>query len=287
MRITLSLLVTSLFWLGCQSEPAPKTPELNKPIALDVLLKSMQVELNQMQKIYNLRSQSGRLLATMNAKLQSRGFSRRIPSGPAVQALESDLRNHARHLGLNSLGWKVNVPSLPTLPKSGVEVAPTERWKLKASDVRGVVNAELIVEGERSKLVAFIDDLPKRVERAVLVTGHRKQGNATVLLLRSFYERHHPAPTLNLKWPSLEQRLIAAGYKGQSAALQKSPHWADLVERDRQGRARIPSLRTMMLVAHDFPRWFAKAELFDQISKAIMAVKGTRLLNQPPTSNPG
>ena len=288
MRHCLTLFASVLLvvaGVGCQQTPKPAPKVAHKPLPLKTISDGIQKELNQMQKIYDLRGKSGAMLASMNRKLQSRGFSRRIPSGPATQALDSDLRAHATGVGLRVQSLSTHTPKVAPLPKNGVTLPPTQRWKLSPDDVSAEVTAEITLVGPRPLIERFIDDLPKRVERAVLVTGHRRYAGGAVLLVKAFYERHHPAPKLDLRWPSLEKRLQAAGYPEETEAMRRSPAWADLKERDTKGRARIPSLRTMMLVAHDFPRWFAKAALFNRVSRDIMAVKGKALLSQPPSPN--
>ncbi|MCO4763531.1 MAG: hypothetical protein KC502_18585 [Myxococcales bacterium] len=277
-RIAIGL---SLILSCCAAQP-PAPPPPPKPIPVAKLLEGVQTELAKMQKLYDLRARSGRLLATLNGKLQSRGFSRRVPSQPAEPALASDLRSHATALGLRVTDWKVHVRKMPAVPAKGPNLGPAELWATGAKDLRGVVDARISLVGPRPAIVGFIDRIPNHVERAVLVTGQSPLPNGITLHMQAFYERVQPRPQMVLKWPTLEDRLEAAGWKLNDPALPKDPSYRKLHEAVKQGRARIPDLRGVMNVAADFPRWFARAELLDELTGKILEVHASEVLKTKP-----
>ncbi len=265
---------------ACATATAPPPPP-PKPIPLQTLATSMQAEIDLMQRIFDLRLRAGKLLAQQNAKLQKRGFSRRVPANPTLPALESNLRTHAEALKLAVSGWEAKIRPPSALPKSRtLQVA--EIWQAQTEEIHGVIDARITLSGDMKAIVQYVDLLPKHVERAVVVTGHTPLTGGVRLILEAFYERQPPAPKVQLRWPALEDRLEAAGWKADDPKLKTDPAWPTLEKLDKLGRARTPDVRSVMAVANDFPRWSARAALFNSLAERISKVRGVGVLRSTP-----
>ncbi len=280
--------VAAVLWLaalfvGCATAPPPAKPvPPPKPIPLAQILAGVEAELTTMQKVYDLRLRSGHLLAELNRRLQQRGFSRRVPARPAEQSLESDLRAHARAMSLEMSDWQVHVrPTAPVAAK-GPQLGADQTWELSPDDLKGVIDARVTIKGSQSEIISFIDRIPNHVERAVWVTGQTPVPGGIRFALQAFYERTPPRPFTDVHWPTLEDRLEAAGWGLSDPKLPTDPAYPKLQAAIKQGRARIPDLRSAMDIANDFPRWFARAGVLDELTDKIMAVSGAALLRTTP-----
>jgi len=277
-------VLTLALTAGCAAPPpAPKPPApAPEPIPLAKILAGVEAELSTMRKIYDIRLRSGPLLAQLNGRLQSRGFSRRVPAQAVVQSLESDLRSHATAMALEMPAWQVHVRPTKPLPAKGPTLSASEMWTVDPSELKGIIDARMTIKGNQAKIIAFVDAIPKHVERAVLLTGQTPVPGGIRFQLQAFYERPPARPYTEVKWPSMEDRLEAAGWKLDDPRLPKAPAYAKLSDAIKMGRARIPDLRSAMDVANDFPRWFARAAVLDELTEKIVAVKGAALLQTTP-----
>lgn len=268
---------------GCATPPPKKKPAPPpEPIAVAEILKSVQGELAKMQEIYDLQRRSGHLLSELNRKLQQRSFSRRVPSQPAVQSLESDLRAHAQAMTLELAGWQVRVRPAPPVAKKGTTLQAHETWKLGVADLKGMIDARITVKGPLPAITKFVDGIPNHVERAVWLTGQTPVPGGIRFDLLAYYEHSQPQPQTEIAWPTIEERLELAGWKLNDPRLPKAPAYGKLREAVKQGRARVPDLRSVMNVANDFPRWFVRAELLAELTEKIMNVKGEDILKTTP-----
>ena len=278
----LMLVCAVAMTLACTSAPPPKPAPPPAPIAVTKILAGVEAELATMQKIYDIRLRSGHLLSELNRRLQMRGFSRRVPAQAAEHSLESDLRAHARATSLEMSDWRVHVRPTQPLPQKGPLLSADQVWELSPDDLKGIIDARVTIKGNQAEIINFIDRIPNHVERAVLVTGQTPVPGGIRLQLQAFYERTPPRPFTTIPWPTIEARLESAGWKLDDPRLPKDPAFAKLRAAIKQGRARMPDLRSAMDVANDFPRWFARAGVLDGLTEQILAVRGAALLRTTP-----
>ena len=68
-------------------------------------------------------------------------------------------RAHATGVGLRVQSLSTHTPKVAPLPKNGVTLPPTQRWKLSPDDVSAEVTAEITLVGPRPLIERFIDEI--------------------------------------------------------------------------------------------------------------------------------
>ena len=248
-----------------------------KPIAISKLIANVKSELDAMGEIWKLDYETGKLLGTINGRFQLRSYYSRIPTGPAVSGIESNIRQLASHHALIVENFQARVPRRNKLPKA-VVLKPGDRWMPKREQLFATIRLEIDLQGSVQAAAKMIDEFPTKLERLVVVTGEQPRPGGVTLFAECWYEWSVPMPKIELPWPELDERLIAAGWNPRDPKVINDPQVAQLRELVVTGRKRMVDVRNTLAVAADFPRWFLRNEFFDEKSLAAQAVNGTELL---------
>lgn len=279
------LLATILLTCGaCQPQAVapvaksalPAAP-VAAPVPLQTLLDTARTENKRMEDIHNTAYGTGMLLGELNGKLQSHAYFRRIPNDRALDALEAQLKQVALDKGLTVSRLEKHLDTSPPTP-APVTLKPGQRWQPALDQLRGVIQLSVDVQGTAKDIAAFIDALPQAVERLVVVTGASQVPGGARILAEAYYERELPPPQVDLRWPTLEERLDAAGWKANDAKLLADPVYAELKKEVDLGRQRLPDVRRTLQISADFPRWLLRARFFEEKSNLEMAVRGQAVL---------
>ncbi|MEY3013290.1 MAG: hypothetical protein RIT45_2025 [Pseudomonadota bacterium] len=282
--------------LGCTTAPpstpappaaappaAPPAAPAVTPLALAAIRTRVTEEVTAMQAIGNDARLGGVRLGESNRRLQRAGYFRRIPSHPTPAALRSNLQAAAQQAGVVLSKLEITDDPRGNEPVPGPELRPGERWTPDREALLGRLELELHVRGERGALVDFIEKLPHRVERLVLLRGHRPGSDGTTVLLgEAYFERTLEPPKVQLDWPPLADWLRAAGHDPDAATTRALPGYAELAAAVAAGRELAPDIRAVLLSAADLPRWTARAQLYDRLGQAAAAIRGDALLDSPP-----
>lgn len=281
MRWTVYLLLL----LGCRSSPATLAapPDLAvpgaAPLPLAQLLQAVERENQRMEDIYGTRAGAGKLLGELNGVLNSHGFMRRVPGDTALDGLESQLRQLATTKGLTLTSVQTRV--LPVPPgQPGAHLQAGGRWAPTLDDLRGVVALTLDLQGARDDVAAYIDALPGNVERLVVVHAAGPVAGGIRLEAEAYYERPLPPPQLDIRWPSLDERLLAAGWQPDDPKLRTDPAYEPLRAQVDLGRRRLPDVRKSLQITSDFPRHLLRAKFFDERAAVVSATRGADLLRR-------
>lgn len=280
---------------ACQGPTAPASPAAPQPNAqpssgqgvarkpVRDLLAQAQSELAQLEAIQMTQQDSAQALGALNGKLQSRGYFRRVPTSPATETLESNLRAIAvdKLLALDRVDLRM-APAPP--PPEPVVVRPGQTWQPTLDDLRGIVHLSLDLRGRLEDAAAFIQALPSQCERLVVVTGTESLPGGVRLMAEAYYEHDLPPPRVEIVWPPLEERLRAGGWDPKDPALARNPDFGRLKAAVELGRERLPSVRHTLQITSDFPRWLLRAKFFEERATAAMATRGDLLLGTVPPS---
>jgi hypothetical protein len=144
--------------------------------------------------------------------------------------------------------------------------------------LRGVVQVSLDLQGSHEDIAGFIDALPRSVERLLVVTGAAPIKDGVRLLFEAYYERALPAAQLEIRWPTLDERLRAAGWDPLDARLLADPLHAELSKEVALGSQRLPAVRRTLQASADFPRWQLRGRFFDERANVALNVRGRELL---------
>lgn len=272
--------------LGCGSEgppPAPPTTrEVVRPLALPELTKRIRAEVTAMVEIVGATRDGARRLGESNLRLQRKGYFRRIPSNPTIPALRANLGAAVVSAGLTLERLEIDDDPRGTKGAAAATIAPGERWTPDREAMLGRLPFRLEVRGDKGGIIAFIDNLPTRVERLVLIRGHRPVAGGVELLGEAYFERTPEPPKVTLEWPTLEAWLRSAGHDPEDAKLRAEPEFKALEQAVRAGREVAPDARDVLGAAMDLPRWRARGAIFDEVSAAIAAVRGDAILAAAP-----
>lgn len=258
---------------------SPKTVKngAKTPIPIAKLIAKTKAELNAMALVWKEDYDTGKLLGRVNGGFQSRGYFSRIPSGPSTGGVESNLRHVASQHGLIIENFSAVVPELDSAPQAAV-LKPGERWQPKDEELFATIRLEIDLQGPVAGAAKMINDLPTKLERLVVVTGDQSRAGGVTLYAECWFERPVPMPQIDLPWPELEERLMAAGWDPKDSALVGNTEVDQLRVLLETGRLRMVDVRNTLAVAADFPRWFARNKFFDAKSLAASAMNGTEIL---------
>lgn len=275
----LVLLAAALAAAACQPEPAAPVavPAAVAPQPVARILADAQRDLDAMQAIYDSGMRSGSVLGQLNGTLQSRAYFRRVPTAPALESLESGVRALAVQKLLLVVGFSA-VPDPPPPQVPQVRLAAGQRWQPTPEHLTGTVQVRIDLQGAPRDAAGFIQALPGGLERLLIITGSEAIPGGVRLLGQAFFERELLPPEIEVHWPTLEDRLRAAGHDPAHPALELDPAYLALQQAVVQGRQRLPDVRHALKITADFPRWLLRARLFEERSLAAMAVRGEMLL---------
>jgi hypothetical protein len=267
--------------------PASAMANARAPLPIADIQAQVQAQVDAQKAIIALHNGAGTILGSANARLQHVGYFRRIPSHPTPQAVAANLRVAAEELGLLVLNIEIGEPARDRRVATGSSLTPHEKWEIDTETLLGRLPVAISLRGDRAAIARFIDDLPTRVERGVLVTGHRPLplvaglASAEQLIGEAYFERTTEIPTTELAWPPLAAWLRAAGHDPDAAATKAQPGYAALAKLVVEGRTLAPDARMVLTSINDMPRWPARAELLTVVTKRIIAVRGDALLAAP------
>ena len=273
------------FWIfavvalvGCAPKSPVAPPVAAKPVGtVAQVLQQVMREQAAFESIHNEGQRSAKALGTLNGKLQSRGYFRRVPAQPAVESAEGQMRTLAVKK-LVVLQQVVAAPVPDTPPPAPAVIGPGQRWQPTLDDLRGVVQLRIDLGGRPEDVAAFIDGLPSEVDRLIAVTKAEPIVGGTRLLAECYYERPLPQPEIKLQWPSLAERLAAVGLKDSDPAVLADPQFATLKTQVELGQNRVPDVRRVLTISADFARWLLRWQFFEERGRAEMAVTGRRVL---------
>jgi hypothetical protein len=235
-------------------------------------------EVTALRAVIGEGAANGRVLGEANGKLQRVAYFRRVPSHPAREALQAELRRSAERAGLRVERLAIDDDPRGTAEQEAPLLRPGERWRVDRGRLIGRLPLQIVLRGAPAAIAAWIDALPTAIERLVLLRQASRVGEAVALQGEAFFERALPAPKVGLDWPPLAEWLRAAGHAPEGASVRAAPGFAALEQAVRIGRELTPDARLVLLSAADLPRWPARAAALAELSAAVAAVKGPALL---------
>ncbi|MBI5608886.1 MAG: hypothetical protein HY902_08385 [Deltaproteobacteria bacterium] len=259
---------------GCQVTPPPPPG----PVPLAQVLAAVERENKAFEDLHATGPASAQALGALNGKLQSIGYFRRVPAQPTTELLQSALRRLAAQKGLAIKSIDVQMPAERPVPPSQ-KLAPGQRWEPQLDDLRGVLQLRVDLVGAPKDIAAYIDSLPEQVDRLVVVTEREAFSNGAILKLEAYFERQLPAPEVQLAWPTLAERLRAAGYADGDPAVLAAPEYAKLKAQVELGQKRLPDVRRLVQISADFPRWLLRWQFFEERGRAETAVHGSQVMD--------
>lgn len=282
--------LTALLAMACGADPksapgeaapvtsAAKSQAGKAPIPIEKLIEQVTRELHDMGEVWKLDYDTGRLLGRINGNFQEQGYFSRIPSGPATGGVESNIRALASYHALVVENFEARVPEQGAAPERKV-LQPGERWQPTEEELFATIPLKIDLQGPVESAAKLIDDMPRRLERLVVVTGDQARAGGVTLHAECWFERALPMPKIDLPWPELEERLEAAGWDPDDEAVQRDPQVQQLREMVETGRQRMVDVRNTLAVASDFPRWLLRNKFLEKKSLAAQSVKGSELLS--------
>lgn len=271
-RLTLSLTL-----LACAPVAPAKPPPPPAPLTLSQLVSAVAKEQTAFEAIHASAQVAARELGALNGKLQSVGYFRRIPAQPAVEALDAQLRQLAVHRLLIVKGMHVDLGEAQT-PTAQTVLQAGERFAPSVDELRAVLRIQLDLQGAARDIAKYIDVLPDNIDRLLVVVGKQSLGGDTRVLLEAYYERPLPPPEVRLVWPSLPERLAAAGHNPQDPLLIKDAKYVELQKQVELGQNRVADVRRVLAIAADFPRWQLRWQLFADRAAAVKAANGNKIM---------
>ena len=268
------LLLSSI--LACQSAPPPPPAPTRVPIA--DLAFTAERDLGALGEILETEAYTRQTLTGVNGFWMRSGLAGGLPSAPSVSDATACFHANAAGLGLQIAHIDVTPPV--DQPLAPGHLAPGERWNPDAQLLLGAIPMVVDVNGP-VPLIARLIDLVGRCPRLVLVQDAKVQGSQVRLKAIAWYERAVPAPEIDLKWRSVDDRLIAAGWKLDDPALATDPALPRLKSAVTAGREQMPAVRALLKTTVELPRYMVRARELLQIRDQVQRVDGRRLLGLP------
>ncbi len=220
----------------------------------------------------------GPLLGGTNRALQERGYFRRVPANPALEALQATLRQGAIAAGLEVRALKVTPDpraSTPLLPR----VAADQAWEVKAEDLLGSIALQLDVVADDETIATFLNHLPVRLERLVCAQRLTRQPGGVVRIeALAWHERPAEVVQVDVEWPSADDWLRSAGHDPSDPRLRADPELVRLRAAVRLGRELLPDVRAVLISSHDLKRWPARYAALARTSRCVAAADGAALV---------
>jgi len=253
------------------------------PVALAQVQDTVARDLWAISDMAALRQTIAQRLSKMNGMLHKRAYFERVPEGPQLASLERTLRRVATKNAIELVRMETLQGDPP--PPCVTRLRGDERWAPTMEQLFGRLDLRLHVKGSEVLIARFIDALPEQANRLVIVAGREAvDGEETILLAEAWFERKCPAPTVDVSWPTLAERLVAGGWQANSPALEKalqSPEGKVLAAQIEAARSDADKASQAIKISVDFPRWLARWKLITSRGEAAMAVRGRAILGLP------
>ncbi len=283
VRSLLSLAFVAALAAGCTAPPPPAPPPPLPPLQVEALIAAARKDQAAFEAIYASRESAAKELSALNGKLQSTGYFRRVPSRPAIESLDVQLRQLATARLLVVKALQVDLADEPT-PPAAARVKPGERWQPTLDELRLVIPMRLDVVGAPRDVARYLDDLPTNIDRLLVVQRTERlpvvpgESPAVRLHLEAYCERALPQPELELVWLGLDERLSAAGLDPKTPSVRDHPQLPVLVAQVDLGHKRLPDVRRVLAIAADFPRWQLRWQFLTERGAAVRAQNGAKLM---------
>lgn len=251
----------------------PSTVQAPLPIA--DLAFAAERDLGAIGEIMSTEAMTRQTLSMVNGFLIRSGLARGLPTNTAEGDAEACFHNAAAGLGLQIAHIAVKLPNTPLPPPK--RLRPGEHWQPQAAELLGTLEMSVQVNGPLP-LVARMVDLVGKCPRLVLIEQAKVEGSRVYMQALAWYERPIPAPELELKWRSADDRLAAAGWKLNDPALAKDPAMPRLRSAVDAGREQLPAVRALLKTTLELPRYMARARELVQIRAQVSRVVGRRIL---------
>lgn len=279
----LRLLWMSSWWLllaACAGEGTgtPTAVVKGPPVPLLRLAEAAETELGAMGEILGTERETRASVGAVNAALVKSGLGRGLPVQPAPEDAEACFRSSALARGLHIARIDSKVPALTAPLQSTLHAG--ERWQLRPTDLLGQVDLEVIVNGPLPSIAALIDDVGQ-CTRVVAVRHVKVNANEAALTAVAWFEHNLPAPELEIRWRSLDERLLAAGWKPADPALAKDPLLPRLKAAVDAGREQLPKVRNILAITAEIPRWMLRTKQLLILRDEVMRIQGKLLLGLP------
>lgn len=253
------------------------------PVALAQVQDTVARDLWAIGDMVALRQTIAQRLSKMNGMLHKRAYFERVPEGPQLASLERTLRRVATRNAIELVRLEALQGDPP--PPCASRLRGDERWAPTMEQLFGRLDLRLHVKGSEVLIARFIDALPEQANRLVIVAGREAvDGEEMILLAEAWFERKCPTPTMEVRWPTLAERLVAGGWQANSPALVQalqSPEGKVLAAQIEAARSDAEKAAQVIQIGVDFPRWLARWKLITSRGEAAMAVRGRAILGLP------
>ena len=179
---------------------------------------------------------------------------------------------------------QVDARAKPPQPAVERTLKPGEPWQMSVDDLRGIVQLTIDLTGPPQLVADYINRLPSGVERLVLITGNENLSGGIRLFAEAYYEHPRGPVKVELNWPTMRERLVAAGWSAEDPKLATDPVAPKLRKAIQRGREQLPDVRGALGVVADFPRWLQRKAFFEAQAMKVAATRGEVLLG---TTLPG
>lgn len=276
------LCLLAVFW-ACAPAPPPAPPPPAPPLDIETLIAAARKDQSAFEAIYASREGAAKELAALNGKLQSTGYFRRVPTRPALESMDAQLRQLATARLLVVTGVHIDLAEEPTPPAAAV-IKPGQRWQPTLDELRLTIAVRFDVQGNPRDVARFVDDLPTQVDRLLVLQRVENLASPAGQLpivrlhLQAYCERALPQPVVDLAWPDVDERLVAAGLDPKSPAVRNHPQLPVLVAQVDLGQKRLPDVKRVLSIAADFPRWQLRWQFVHDRATALRAKTGAQWL---------
>ena len=273
-QTTLAFLLLGL--TACQTTaPVQSQGAKRTPVPVAEIAYATERELGAIGEILGSEPETRQTLGAVNGVVVKSGLGRGLPTVAAVADAEACFRTAAGARGLQISRLESQAPE--EKPQEPGKLKPGETWQVKPQDMIGQVRMEVVVNGPVPTIAGLIDDV-SHCGRLVLVQSAKTVGSEVTLTAQAWYERPLPAPELELRWKSLDERLMDGGWQPTDPALAKDPAMARLKSAVDAGREQMPKTRSILKTTVELPRYIVRARELVQIREQILRVNGKRLL---------
>lgn len=274
MAIWTAQVILSMAGLaGCQGGAASGAAA--QPIPLEQLAVAAERELGALMEINETNSETRKSLGVVNGALIKSGLARGLPTQPAVDDAESCFRNAAASHGLQVAS--IQTKADPQVTPVERTIQPGEHWNVKEEDLLGKIHMRVVIQGPLPQIAQVIDE-QTACTRIILVRSAKAQGSEVTIEADAWYEQALGAPKLDLRWRTLDERLVAAGWRPDDPALKQDPAYERLRSALEVSRPLIPRVRDVLYTTVEMPRMLARVHAMARLKQQSMLVRGVELL---------
>lgn len=273
-RILASALVSILAACTAGEDEAALRPA-QTPIPLAELAGVAEREVGVLLEIEgDKRSAKVARTALESALIQS-GLANGTTALPSPDDAFTCLRSAAANRGLQITSTRSVAP--PVVQAKVAKLKPGDRWQPRFEDLVGKMQLELAVSGPRPGIAGLIDDVAQ-CERLIIVRTAKIADETVTLTAEAWFQRSFAAPELELRWKSLGERLIAAGWKPNDPALMRDPAFARLKAAVDAGRELLPTARETLNAGAELSGRIVQARGLIALKMEVMQVRGAKLV---------